>query len=84
MWDNIKREIMERFMTFETLKGVLLLPICAYGAYLTITDLPRAYEYTLLSLYIYGVVEGGRKIWVNRIKQAIASKRLAEKRMNRV
>lgn len=69
-WERIKMEIKERFLNFETAKGVYLVPSGIITMYITVYQ--QQHVITALGLLFgwYLVSEGLRKIWVNRYKQA--------------
>lgn len=71
MWDKIKMDIKERFLNFETAKGVYMVPaglIIAYAAVFYIAFVIQV-AFGLLGWYMFS--EGLRKIWVNRVKQEL-------------
>lgn len=80
MWEHIKMDIKERFFNFETVKGAYLLPVGLLGLYIT-------WNYVQFILYAIGfayfgymVLEGSRKISVNRIRQQVSVRKLIDLR----
>jgi len=74
------QDFKERFFTFETVKGIYLLPAGGVICYVTLFYLQYVIQAFCLALGIYMMVEGFRKIQVNRIKQSLAAERLKETR----
>ena len=68
---NILQDFKERFLNFETVKGVYLLPAGVLSA--TSPVFPHyVIQAFCFALGIYMMVEGFRKIQVNRVKQSLA------------
>lgn len=65
---NSLQDLKERFLTFETVKGVYLLPAGGVICYVPIFHLQDGIQAFCLALGIYMMVEGARKIQVNRVK----------------
>ncbi len=78
---NILQDFKERFLTFETVKGAYLLPAGGVICYVTLFYLQYVIQAFCLALGVYMMVEGSRKILVNRVKQKIATENLVEKRL---
>ena len=78
---NILQDFKERFLTFETVKGAYLLPAGGVICYVTLFYLQYVIQAFCLALGVYMMVEGSRKILVNRTKQKIATENLVEKRL---
>jgi hypothetical protein len=78
---NILQDFKERFLTFETVKGAYLLPAGGVICYVTLFYLQYVIQAFCLALGTYMMVEGSRKILVNRVKQKIATENLVEKRL---
>ena len=78
---NILQDFKERFLNFETLKGVYLLPAGGVICYVTLFYLQYVIQAFCLALGIYMMVEGFRKIQVNRVKQSLAAERLKDARL---
>jgi uncharacterized membrane protein len=78
---NILQDFRERLLTFETVKGAYLLPAGALINYVTVFYLQYVIQALCLTLGTYMMVEGFRKIQVNRVKQKIATEGLVEKRL---
>ena len=75
---NILQDVKERFLTFETVKGAYLLPAGGVICYATLFYLQYVIQAFCLALGVYMMVEGFRKIQVNRVKQSLATERLKE------
>lgn len=82
MWEKFKRDFVERFLTFETVKGSYLIPVGAVGFYLTLTAFQHVFQFAFFAVFAYLVVEGLRKVFVNRIKQTLKSEVLLQKRVD--
>jgi uncharacterized membrane protein len=78
---NILQDLKERFLNFETVKGVYLLPAGGVICYVTLFYLQYVIQAFCLALGLYMMVEGFRKIQINRVKQKIATEDLVEKRL---
>jgi uncharacterized membrane protein len=81
---NVLQDFKERFLTFETVKGVYLLPAGGAIYYVTLFYLQYVIQAFCLALGVYMMVEGFRKIQVNRVKQKIATENLVEKRLQTI
>jgi hypothetical protein len=81
---NISQDLKERFLTFETVKGAYLLPAGGVICYVTLFYLQYVIQAFCLALGVYMMVEGSRKIFVNRVKQKIATENLVEKRLQAI
>lgn len=70
-WEAIKMDLKERFLNFETAKGVYMAPAGAAITYAAIFHIAFVIQvaFGLLGWYIFS--EGLRKIWVNRVKQEL-------------
>ena len=62
---NILQDFKERFLTFETVKGIYLLPAGGVICYVTLFYLQYVIQAFCLTLGVYMMVEGFRKIQVN-------------------
>jgi uncharacterized membrane protein len=78
---NILQDFKERFLNFETVKGIYLLPAGGVICYVTLFYLQYVIQAFCFALGVYMMVEGFRKIQVNRIKQSLATERLKENRL---
>ena len=78
---NILQDFKERFLNFETVKGIYLLPAGGVICYVTLFYLQYVIQAFCLALGIYMMVEGFRKIQVNRVKQSLAAERLKDARL---
>jgi uncharacterized membrane protein len=81
---NVLQDFKERFLTFETVKGVYLLLAGGAICYVTLFYLQYVIQAFCLALGVYMMVEGFRKIQVNRVKQKIATENLVEKRLQTI
>jgi hypothetical protein len=81
---NISQDFKERFLMFETVKGAYLLPAGGVICYVTLFYLQYVIQAFCLALGVYMMVEGARKIFVNRVKQKIATEKLVEKRLQAI
>jgi len=81
---NLLQDFKERFLTFETVKGIYLLPAGGVICYVTLFYLQYVIQAFCLALGVYMMVEGFRKIQVNRVKQKIATEGLVEKRLQTI
>lgn len=80
MWEKLKRDFKERFMNFETAKGIYLFPAGCIMIYTSIYHIEFVIQAAGVLSGGYFIYEGLRKILVNRVKQAIARKKLFEER----
>jgi uncharacterized membrane protein len=78
---NLLQNFNERCLNFETVKGIYLLPAGALICYVTLFYLQYVIQAFCLALGVYMMVEGFRKIRVNRIKQGVATERLKDARL---
>jgi uncharacterized membrane protein len=78
---NVLQDFKERFLTFETVKGVYLLLAGGAICYVTLFYLQYVIQAFCLTLGVYMMVEGFRKIQVNRVKQSLAAERLKDSRL---
>lgn len=80
MWNKIKRDIVERFLNFETAKGIYLVPAGLLIIYVTIFYIQFILQAVFITGGVYMISEGLRKVFVNRIKQSVAKDKLVEAR----
>lgn len=73
-----KHCLKERFLNFETSKGIYLVPAGAILAYMSVKHVEFTISTAGLLFGVYGVYEGLRKIFVNRFAQARKQRELAE------
>ena len=78
---NLLQDFKERFLNFETVKGIYLLPAGGVICYVTLFYLQYVIQAFCLALGVYMMVEGFRKIQVNRVKQSLATERLKDARL---
>lgn len=81
MWERFKQDFQERFLNFETAKGIYLLPAGLAGLYVTLFYLQFILQAFGGAIFGYMVFEGFRKITVNRIKQSQKVEELTQKRL---
>lgn len=81
MWENFKKDFKERFLNFETAKGMYLMPAGLIIVYATIYYLQFILQVcgVLLGWYLFS--EGLRKVQVNRIKQKVERDKLIDQRV---
>lgn len=69
LWEKIKMDFKERFLNFETAKGIYLMP----AGLITVATTLYYQQHLLTVLGVlfgwYMFSEGLRKVWVNRYKQ---------------
>lgn len=82
MWEAFKRDMKERFLNFETAKGMFLIPAGLAGLYTTWYYTQFIIQVGCSILFIYMSSEGLRKIFVNRIKQAAKQSAMLRERIN--
>lgn len=80
-WEALKRDIVERFLTFETVKGTYLMPAAAAVAITNYFWQNLVWDILIYAACGYLFVEGARKVFVNRVKQEITRKKLVERRL---
>lgn len=94
MWNMIKRELVERFITFEAFNGgIIMIPwgmgFLYYGipwqvdlqTALYLAQQPQfGYNYALISVGLVQIVWGLRKLLVNRVKQQAKFEELVKRR----
>lgn len=81
MWEKFKMDFKERFLNFETAKGIYMIPaglIIAYAAVYYIAYVIQV-AFGLLGWYMFS--EGLRKVWVNRVKQDLQKDQMKAARM---
>lgn len=84
MWEKLKQDFRERFLNFETAKGVYLIPAGLATVYASIFHVQYLLQTAGALAGWYLVSEGIRKVWVNRIKQAAETKALVNARLERM
>jgi hypothetical protein len=72
LWQRFVQDVKQRFLNFETVRGIYLLPVGVIGIYITITHLQFVIQVAAIGLFGYLVIDGLRKIFVNRIQQEVA------------
>lgn len=83
MWQKFKQDFKERFLNFETAKGVYMVPAGLIGCYITIFHLNYMLQAVGILGFWYVFSEGMRKIAVNRIKQKVAREDLMAARIDK-
>ena len=76
MWKKFKKDFTQRFMNFETAKGVYMVPAGLVIVYVSVYEVRYLMQSVgaLFGWFIF--CEGLRKILVNRIKQAMVRRKL--------
>lgn len=80
MWKKFKQEIRERFLNFETAKGLYIAPAGAFMMYVSWYHVEDAIRWAGVLIGGYALYEGLRKIIVNRFKQKRAQKKIEDDR----
>lgn len=80
MWTRFKQDFKERFLNFETAKGVYLVPASLIGLYISFFQQQYFIQGFGAIFFGYWFYEGLRKILVNRIKEGQAKHKLAVER----
>ena len=78
---TLLQDFKERFLNFETAKGVDLIPAGLVLCYVTLMHLQYLIQVCGLLCGVYMSSEGLRKVFVNRVKQKISTENLVEKRL---
>lgn len=81
MWEKFKQDFKERFLNFETAKGMYLIPAGLIGCYVSIYHVEYVIQAIGLLFSWYAVSEGLRKVWVNRVKQESKRAMMVEARL---
>lgn len=76
MWERFKMDFRERFLNFETAKGIYMVPAGLFIVYFAIFHIAFVIQVTFAIYGWYMFSEGLRKIFVNRIKQAVKQDQL--------
>lgn len=82
MWEKFKMDFKERFLNFETAKGIYMVPagfIITYAAVYYIAYVIQV-AFGLLGWYMFS--EGLRKVWVNRVKQDLKKDQMKATRLD--
>jgi hypothetical protein len=80
MFEKLKQDFIERFLNFETARGIYLVPAGIVIMYLAIFHVNIVIGVTFFLGGLYAVSDGVRKIFVNRIKQKAVRDELLAKR----
>lgn len=80
-WTKFRKDFKERFMTFETAKGMYLIPAGLIGLYFTWYELQYLIQVAATLVFWYMISEGLRKVTVNRIKQQATKDTLVLERL---
>ncbi len=83
MWERFKMDFKERFLNFETAKGIYMVPAGLVIVYCAIYYIAFVIQVAFAVFGWYMVSDGLRKIWVNRIKQAVKTEQMKEDRIER-
>ena len=62
-------ELKQRLLKFETLHGLYLVPLSLIGLYVTVFHLEYVLHAIAAIIFMYGLIEGLRKICYNPIKK---------------
>lgn len=62
-------DLKQRFMKFETLHGLYLVPLSIIGLWVTIFHLEYVLHALAAIVFCYGLIEGLRKIFYNPVKK---------------
>lgn len=81
-FDDMKRNLKERFLWFDTLLGIIKVGYCASLAYYTHYELQYAIQIAFYGASIYGATHGFYQIFSNPVKQEIAVQQMIEEREN--
>lgn len=79
-WALLKQDFKERFLNFETVKGIYLIPAGVLVVFMAMFHVSFVIQTAFGVLGALLVVEGLRKILVNRTKQAVAQDALRAQR----
>ena len=80
LWKKFKQDFRERFLNLETAKGIYLFPAGLVLIYASVYHVEYVIQAAGALAGGYFTYEGIRKITVNRVKQALARKKLFEDR----
>ena len=80
-FNDLKKDFKERFLTFETAKGIFLVPAGLIIIYAAIFHVSFVIQTTFAIGGLYAVSEGIRKIQVNRVKQDLKRDQLKQARL---
>lgn len=81
MWEKFKIDFKERFLNFETAKGMYLVPAGAAMLYAAIYYIAFVIQVSFGLLGLYMVIEGLRKTFVNRVKQSLNKDKMKATRL---
>ncbi len=76
--EEFKKDFKERFLNFETAKGIYMVPAGVIIVYASIFHVSFVIQTAFALGGWYCASEGLRKIFVNRIKQALAKEQLKQ------
>lgn len=65
-------DFKDRFLKFETLHGLYMVPLGVLGLYVTFTHIQYVFQVLGALIFMYSIVEGLRMIGYNPIKKAAA------------
>lgn len=68
---RLVQDIKERFLNFETVRGIYLLPAGVIGLYITWSNLQFVIQIAATAGFGYLILDGLRKVFVNRVQQAV-------------
>jgi uncharacterized membrane protein YfcA len=79
-WKTLRREIKERFINFETVQGLYLLPCGIIGMAITWSHLQYILQAMGTSYFGYLILTGAWKVYYNPIKQKFKRNKLVQDR----
>lgn len=72
LWAAFKLDFNERFMKFDTIRGIIKVPVGLVLAYMAIYHIQFFFQTVGVCAGIYLTVDGLRNVFVNPIKQDLA------------
>lgn len=72
----------DRFLKFETLHGIYMVPLGIVGLYVTFTHIQYIFQVIGTLIFMYAIIEGCRLIGYNPIKKAADIVEKREKYLN--
>lgn len=66
---SLLTELKQRFVKFETLHGLYLVPLALIGLYVTLFHLEYVLHALAAIIFMYAFIEGLRKIFYNPVKK---------------
>lgn len=78
LWMVLKRDFKERFLKFETVRGLMLMPFGVILAVTTWTHFQYSIQVFMTATGLYWFVDGAYKIFVNRVKEQVKLQKQVE------